>query len=205
MHDKHTHPPQPDNRTDFIALPDSETEPALAPAIYIASLADYNNGTLHGRWIDAAREPEAIYADITAMLAQSREENAEEFAIHDYEQFGNCRINEFDSIEKVSRIARGIKEHGEAFAAWADIHESEPERLDDFSDAYLGQYQSAQDFAEQMADDLGYTDELAKLPESLRPYVHLDSTALAQDMELAGDIHVAPGPPGSVWIFDSRA
>ncbi|SKW27501.1 antirestriction protein [Mycobacteroides abscessus subsp. massiliense] len=66
------------------------------------------------------------------MLAQSPEENAEEFAIHDYDQFGSCRINEFDSIEKVSRIARGIKEYGEAFAAWAELHDGDPERLDDY-------------------------------------------------------------------------
>ena len=205
MHDKHTHTPQPDNHTDTNPLPDSETEPTLAPAIYVASLADYNNGTLHGVWIDAAREPEAIYTDINAMLAQSREENAEEFALHDYDQFGTCRINEFDPIEKVSRIACGIKEHGEAFAAWAELRNGDPEWLDDFRDAYLGHFESAQDFAKQMADDLGYADELAKLPESLRPYVHFDSAALARDMELAGDIYVAPKPFGGVWIFDSRS
>lgn len=204
MHDKHTHTPQPDNQPETNGQPRSEAEPALAPSIYVASLADYNNGTLRGRWIDAAREPEAIYADINAMLAQSPEENAEEFAIHDYDQFGSCRINEFDSIEKVSRIARGIKEYGEAFAAWAELHDGDPERLDDFSDAYLGQYDSTQDFAERMADDFGYADELAKLPESLQPYVHFDSAALARDMEMGGDIDVVPYPSSGVWIFDNR-
>ncbi|SLC19877.1 antirestriction protein [Mycobacteroides abscessus subsp. abscessus] len=204
MHDKHTHTPQPDNHTETNALPHSETEPTLAPAIYVASLADYNNGKLHGVWIDAAREPEAIYVDINAMLARSSEENAEEFAIHDYDQFGTCRLEEFDSIELVSRIARGIKEHGEAFSAWAELHDSNPERLDDFSDAYLGQHESAQDFAEQMADYLGYTDELAKLPESLQTYIHFDSAALARDMEMGGDIDVVPDPSGGVWIFDNR-
>ncbi|WP_100480539.1 antirestriction protein ArdA [Mycobacteroides abscessus] len=205
MHEKHTNTTQSGNQPDNNEVPGHDAEPAPTPAIYVASLADYNNGKLHGAWIDAAREPEAIYTDINAMLAQSREENAEEFAIHDYDQFGTCRISEFDSIEKVSRIACGIKEHGEAFAAWADAYESDPECLDDFSDVHLGHHESTQAFAEQMADDLGYTDELAKLPESLRPYVHFDSAALARDMELAGDIHVASNPSGGVWIFDSRS
>lgn len=204
MHEQHTNTPQSGNQPDNNEVPGHDAEPAPTPAIYVASLADYNNGKLHGAWIDAAREPEAIYTDINAMLAQSREENAEELAIHDYDQFGTCRIEEFDSIELVSRIARGIKEHGEAFAAWAELNDGDPERLDHFGDAYLGHYESTQDFAEQMADDLGYTDELAKLPESLRPYVHFDSTAFARDMELAGDIYVAPDPSGGVWIFDSR-
>lgn len=208
MHDKHTHThthtTQLDNQPDINEVPGHEAEPAPTPAIYVASLADYNNGKLHGIWIDAAREPEAIYADINAMLARSSEENAEEFAIHDYDQFGTCRLEEFDSIELVSRIARGIKEHGEAFSAWAELHDGAPDRLDDFSDAYLGQYASAQAFAEQMADDLGYTDELAKLPESLQPYIHFDSAALARDMEMGGDIDVVPDPSGGSWIFDNR-
>lgn len=204
MHEKHTNATRPDNQPDTNERPGSEAEPALAPSIYVASLADYNNGTLHGRWIDAARETEAIYADIKAMLAQSREEDAEEFAIHDYDQFGTCRIQEFDSIERVSRIARGIKEHGAAFAAWADAHDGDSEYLDNFEEAYLGHYDSAQAFAEQMADDLGYTDELAKLPESLQCYIHFDGAALARDMELGGDIDVVPDPSGGVWIFDSR-
>lgn len=200
MHEKHTNAPQPETNEH----PGSEAEPVLAPSIYVASLADYNNGTLHGRWIDAAREPEAIYADIKSMLAQSPEENAEEFAIHDYDQFGACRIEEFDSIELVSRIARGIKEHGAAFAAWAHTHHGESEYLDNFEEAYLGHYDSTHAFSEQMADDLGYTDELAKLPESLQPYVHFDSAALASDMEIGGDINVVPAPSGGVWIFDNR-
>ncbi|MBB4853376.1 antirestriction protein [Mycobacteroides chelonae] len=208
MHEKHSPTTQPNNTPDNdpenSEHPGPEGTPALAPKIYVASLADYNNGTLHGRWIDAARDADAVHADITAMLAQSREPGAEEFAIHDYDDFGTCRIHEFDSIELVSRIARGITEHGAAFAAWAEVHENDPDRLDDFQDAYLGHHDSVEAFAEQMADDLGYPDELAKLPETLQPYVHFNSAALARDMELASDIYAAPNPSGGVWIFDGR-
>jgi antirestriction protein len=146
-----------------------------------------------------------IKADIDAMLAQSREPDAEEFAIHDYDQFGRCRIHEHDSIDLVARIARGIQEHGYAFAAWADVHEGTPERFDDFEQAYIGHYDSVQDFVEQSADDLGYTEELAKLPESLQPYLRFDSEALARDMELAGDIYTVANPDGGVWIFQGNA
>ena len=58
-----------------------------------------------------------------AMLAKSHEPDAEEWAIHDYEQFGRSRIYEHDSIELVSRIAKGIQEHGYAFSAWIDVHD----------------------------------------------------------------------------------
>ena len=34
--------------------------PQIEPKIYVASLSDYNNGHLHGRWINAAQEAAAI-------------------------------------------------------------------------------------------------------------------------------------------------
>jgi hypothetical protein len=51
------------------------------PRIYVACLAAYNNGCLHGRWIDATT-PDEIWAQVRAMLADSPEPDAEEWAIH---------------------------------------------------------------------------------------------------------------------------
>jgi antirestriction protein len=136
------------------------------------------------------------------MLARSKTPGAEEFAIHDYEQFGGCRIHEYDGIELVSRIAKGIQEHGYAFAAWAEVHESTPERFDDFTNAYLGHYNSLETYACQIADDFGYNAEIAKLPESMQSYVKVDTAAMARDMELSSDVYVAPDPSGGVWLFD---
>jgi antirestriction protein len=203
----HDHPPTPDQNPaeQPEATRSYETAPRPQPSIYVASLADYNNGRLHGEWMDATRDPETIHADIAAMLARSKEPGAEEFAIHDYEQFGACRIHEYDSIELVSRIARGIAEHGYAFAAWAKVHESSPERFDDFADAYLGHYDSTQDYADQIIEDLGLAAELVevRLPESLRGYLRFDTAALARDMELSGALCIVPDPDGGVWLFDA--
>ena len=188
-----------------------ETEPRPHPAIYVASLADYVNGHLHGVWLDAARDPDDIYADIAAMLARSREPNAEEFAIHDHDQFGTWQVEEYDSIERVSRVARGIAEHGHAFAAWVDVLDGElgdidpDDAADAFHEAYLGHYDSVTDYAEQMADDLGYADELARLPEHLRTYLRFDAAAFARDLEASGDIAAITAPSGGVWIFNANA
>ena len=57
----------------------------IKPRIYVASLSDYNAGRLLGRWIDADLEAEANNAEISAMLAESREYPAEARALHDYE------------------------------------------------------------------------------------------------------------------------
>ena len=99
----------------------------MSPQIWVGSLADYNNGDLHGQWLDAAREPEEIHADIQAMLARGpaarRGEAPEEWGIFDYEDFGSLRLGEYESIEDVARLAAGIVEHGPAFAAWAEATE----------------------------------------------------------------------------------
>ncbi|OYN77681.1 antirestriction protein ArdA [Mycolicibacterium sphagni] len=202
MNETHHEPTQPEAQPD--AATRQEAEPIPSPRIYVASLADYNNGVLHGAWINAAREPDDIQADIVAMLAKSREPNAEEWAIHDYDQFGRWRVNEYDSIEQVSRVAKGIAQHGYAFAAWADVFDGEPASFDTdaFQEAFLGRYDSVQDYVEQMADDLGYEDELARLPEHLRRYVRIAYGTMARDMLASGGIAVVdhPGDDG-VWIF----
>ncbi|MEP0315093.1 MAG: antirestriction protein ArdA, partial [Hyphomonas sp.] len=55
--------------------------PAPRPRIYVACLAAYNNGCLHGRWI-AVTTPDEIMSEVRAMLADSPLPDAEEWAIH---------------------------------------------------------------------------------------------------------------------------
>lgn len=180
------------------------------PTIWVASLSDYNNGILHGAWLDANRDPDEIHGDIQAMLAASPTmastgEPAEEWAIHDYEGFGQFRLGEYDSIELVRRIARGIAEHGLAFAGYAEAMDGDEDTLGAFTDAYLGHYESVEAYAEQLVDDLGYQQLIdAAVPQSLQPYVRIDTAALGRDMELGGDLHVLAADDGGVWLFDAR-
>ena len=46
--------------------------------IYVACLAAYNNGILHGRWIDANQDAWAIWDEVSEMLKTSPEADAEE-------------------------------------------------------------------------------------------------------------------------------
>lgn len=175
MHDQPPTPPtHPAEHTESGA--DYERAPRPRPSIYVASLADYNNGRLHGEWLDAARDPSDIHADIAAMLARSKEPDAEEFAIHDFEQFGSCRIHEYDSIELVSRLAIGIREHGGAFAAYADLVGSENATETGFTDTYHGTYPTFRDFADEFKQSLGWDDELERFGDQtgLRPFITFD-------------------------------
>jgi antirestriction protein len=174
------------------------------PRIYVASLSDYNSGVLHGTWIDANKGPDELQAEVEAMLARSPTFNAEEFAIHDYEGFGQYAVGEYDSIERVSTIARGIADHGLAFGAWAANLGDEADALDQFEDAYLGEWESVEAYAEDLMDSFDWQDALYnQLPAALHPYVKIDIERFARDLELSGDVTVAHHV-GGVWIFDGR-
>jgi antirestriction protein len=183
---------------------EGESEQKVRPRIYVASLSDYNEGRLHGGWFDANREPEELEKEIGFMLACSPEPVAEEWAIHDHEGFGLAYISEYESLETVSRLARGIAEHGLAFAAWAAIQSNDEEALGRFGDAYLGNWESLEEYADELLFWLDLDEAQKLLPESIRPYLALNVEAFARDLELGGDVITVKAPDGSVWVFDGH-
>ena len=192
--------------------PDSPeaAEPQLHPQIWVGSLLDYNAGILHGDWIDATQTDEAIREQVTSILAASPTmdetgEPAEEWGIFDHDDFGSYKVQEYDGLEDVARIARGIRDHGPAFAAWADLHDGDQDMLDQFEEAYLGEYDSPDAWAETVMDDLGIHQRLEQeLHGDMARYVRIDTGAWVQDAWLFGDIAIVHRPGGGVWIFQSR-
>ncbi len=180
-----------------------ENEPKEpTPQIYVASLADYNAGRLHGVWIDATLNKEEINEAVTKMLKRSPEPFAEEYAIHDFEGFGPLRLSEYESLETVERLAQGISEHGMAFAHFASCFgTTDADLLDDFGNAYIGHYDSVKEYAEELLVDLGAEQVLEKMvPEGLASYIHIDVDFFANDLEISGDIMTSEGDDG-VYIF----
>ena len=150
------------------------------PRIYVASLSDYNAGRLHGTWINADQDVDDINQDVQTMLHRSSEPIAEEWAIHDYEGFGDFHLHEYESLDVVARLGAGIAEHGEAFAAYANLVGTEPGMLEDFEDRYLGTWDSLEEYAENLLDDLGVDTE-AIGPDWLQPYLRFDLEAFVRD------------------------
>ena len=174
----------------------------LHPKIYVASLSDYNEGRLHGVWIDAAQDADAIHGEITAMLAASRSLSAEEWAIHDFEDFGSVRLSEWESMETVSQLGLGIAEHGAAFAHWAEIvGTNDHAELQRFEESYLGRWDSLEAYAQQVFDDLGLEQQLDDVvPTGLRPYVRIDYEMFGRDV--ASELHVVQDE-AQVHIFQT--
>ena len=195
------HEPQPEQQPQAAERP-ADTPP---PRIWVGSLADYNAGRLHGQWLDAAQDSEQLRQQVQAMLSRSRTPGAEEYGIFDYDGFGGLRLDEYESLDVVARIANGIIEHGPAFAAWAQLHDADPGMLDHFEDAFCGAYDSREAWADTMLEDLNTEHALAKLPTWLQRHVHIDRTGMARDLELAGEVWIEDNPAGGIWVFDTRA
>lgn len=185
------------------ACTNHQTEAAGTPRIYVASLADYNAGRLLGRWIDANQPIKAIREQVAEMLAESTELVAEEWAIHDYENFGTLRLSEYEDLDHVARLAELMEEHGPLFAELVG-HFGDASNIDEarryMEEAYRGAYDNLAEFAQDLVEDC-YADVLKVLPDFIR--YHIDYESVALDMELAGDIFTV-SCDGKLHVFDTQ-
>ena len=162
--------------------------------IYVACLAAYNNGKLHGAWIDATQDVDDIMSDVQAMLQSSPEEDAEEWAIHDYEGFGDYRLSEYESFDTVHMIACFFEEHPDLGCDLlshfnGDIDEART-ALDD---QYQGCYSSIADYAQNL------TEETTTIPQHLEYYIDYDR--MGRDMEMSGDIFTIETAHDEIHVF----
>ncbi|MEM9520400.1 MAG: antirestriction protein ArdA [Actinomycetota bacterium] len=178
---------------------DRDSKATIRPRIYVASVADYNNGHLHGKWLDAAQPVEDLNDQVNAMLRTSTQPNAEEYAIHDHEGWHGWTPNEYTALGTIARAGAGLVEHGPAFGHWlhytGEITDDATER---FEGAYLGEWTSMLDYAEHLTEDIGVSIQVD--PESWSHYVHFDHQTLARDLEV--ELHAADSRIGGIFLFD---
>lgn len=180
---------------------DRDTGPQ--PEIWVGSLADYNNGRLHGVWLDATLSPGELVDAIAFMLGNSPTGGAEEYAIMDYHDFYGIDLGEHPPLDNLSRIANGITEHGEPYAHWAaHVGTGNTPALDRFEDHYRGRFDSTQAYAEHILTETSAYDHFEDLPEDIRDFATFDTEAMATDMEHY--LHVTEAACGCVHIFDPR-
>ena len=114
------------------------------------------------------------------MLFRSPIEEAEEWAIHDYEGFEGAEIGEYYSFANVVELADYIRERGELGAQVLNYYGGNIEDAKARFDEYAGEYDSLAAYAEELTEQSGET-----IPERLAPYI--DYKAMAHDYEQSGD------------------
>ena len=160
--------------------------------IYMACLASYNNGILHGCWIDPLEGVEAVQEAIAKMLAASPTEGAEEYALHGYEGFEGVSLSEYEGLESIYEMAFFIEDNTSLGAALiAQFHSLEDAKIA-ITDHYAGCYRSVEDFAQEI------TEETTDIPDSLRFYI--DYEKMARDM-LINDVFAIELAHDEVHVF----
>jgi antirestriction protein len=162
--------------------------------IYVACLAAYNNGRLHGAWIDVGTDEWAIWDGIQAMLKASPIAGAEEWAIHDYEGFEGIRIGENIGIDTLVQIAAFLAEHGTVGAEVLTYYGGDlDEARAAMEDRHLGRFTSLADYVQEV------TEETMIIPQALKYYI--DWQAMARDAEINGDVFVIETAHDEVHVF----
>jgi antirestriction protein len=175
----------------------------VAPRIWVGSLADYNEGTLHGEWFDATCTSDELTLATRFMLRTSRSPDAEEWAVMDYDGFAGIDLGEYASFDVISRVAQGIAEHGEAFGHWAAYVGSEStDEIERFGDHYRGEWESFEAYVKDYLEETEFYRFLDQVPEDMRGYVEVDVEQMARDW--GSDYEVVERPDGGVWVFDPR-
>jgi len=163
------------------------------PKIYVACLAAYNAGILHGEWIEANQELDDLWKEVRNVLASSPVEDAEEWAIHDYEGFGMHSLSEYSSIEHVHDLAEFIEEHEELGVSLIEHFCGDLEDAKRALEHYIGTYESLEDYAREI------TEETTQIPEHLAFYI--DYERMAHDIDMNGDVFTIQLSHDQVHIF----
>lgn len=176
--------------------------------IYVACLASYNAGTLHGAWIDieGLNQDEILEEIQTQVLLTSPNPNvevmidgeavpsAEEWVIHGYDGIPS-HFGEYPDLEELITYCEGYAEQGDAWKAYVEYFSFEPS-LADFEERYQGEYSNPTDWAEHFIDE---TDGLSGMPENLRYY--FDYEAYARDAEMSGDLTFCQESHSTCYVF----
>lgn len=169
--------------------------------IYVACLASYNAGILHGRWIDASSDVDAMQAEISAMLRASPCPNvtvrdpdtgenvpsAEEYAVHDYDGVPST-FGEYPSLQSIADFVALTEEfdHIDAddiAAIAANWHGDMTAARDALQDNFCGVYDSFRDYADEAADEMiAAHSPGAEIPQALINY--FDYAAWSRDLAL---------------------
>jgi len=163
--------------------------------IYVADLAAYNNGYLHGVWIDITQELDDIWEHINKMLkATPIDEVSEEYAIHDYEGFNGYSLGEYEGIETAQKIACFIEEHEEIGGELLNHFNGDIEDATKaIEDNYCGCHKSVADYAQEL------TEETSEIPKHLEFYI--DYEKMGNVMEMNGEIYTIDISYDEVHIF----
>ena len=124
------------------------------PRIYVADLEAYNNGRLVGEWLDLAdyNDADELMDAIQDVLKKS---GGEEYAIHDVEYVPRSLYSEYMSKNDFEALYE-VMETAKRYDLPLEVVEEIVSQYGEGGvEEFYGKYDDAEDFAEQLVDDIG--------------------------------------------------
>jgi len=165
----------------------------IGPTNWVGALSAYNDGTLHGGWLDLARiDGEAAWRQACDhLIATSPEPREARIRILDATGLGR-HLGQDPAAEDVVALGRAARDlAGEvlpAFEAWIELADWTPDRhgageaLETFRRCFLGRFASLENWAHRRLEGSGL---LTPVPRELRPF--LDAVAWAH-ADVGGEV-----------------
>ena len=151
--------------------------------IYIGDLAAYNNGILHGVWVNALDGIEVIQEEINNMLSASPAPGAEEYEVQDLSGFPSFCYSDYTSIDFLVEVAE--------FLDSCDFKDSLINKVVEYcggdlenaknmiEENYSGSFDREVDFAYDLVDQMYSESELGPMAN------YIDYDAFAHDLLMA--------------------
>lgn len=164
--------------------------------VYVGTYAKYNSGSIAGAWLTCDD-----YADKDAFLEACAElhkdESDPELMFQDHEGIPDGYISESSIDESLWEFLELDDDEKEIVTLYRD-NVRDDATIDEAKEAYLGTYDSEEDWAAQYWEESGL---LADIPEHAQNYI--DYEAYARDARLGGDV-VFIRHNGDTWVFSNH-
>lgn len=163
-------------------------KPLTKYGVYFANLSAYNSGRLIGEWVyPLLYDSFDDFAEAIKEATKDGTEYADEIAIHDYDNFPN--MGEYPNHESIYNLAHAIDgshlDDEILIKYFKDYYSSDLEELSDcirdIEDAYIGEYDSFEEYANEVAD----CDILERISKDAQQFVfnYFDYDKHARNLE----------------------
>lgn len=160
-----------------------KTQLEVKPAIYVGTYKKYNEGSLQGEWVQLDQ-----FTDEDEFLEYIKElhddEDDPEFMFQDHEGIPEKFISESHLDNDFWEYQETINNcyNPEAMQAFVNAGYD----ASDFDESYNGQFDSDEDFAENMADELGYINKDVSWPYTCIDWEHAAREIMYDYFEING-------------------
>lgn len=156
--------------------------------IYLTNLAEYNAGTLVGKWLELPLSDEELEKEMREVLGDD-----EEYFITDYEAPFN--IDEYENLSGLNEFAESVmdlegNDQESLVFLISDMGFSKEEALEKYQDVVFYPGMTVEDVASELVEEGIFGD----LNETIKSYI--DYEKLARDLQIDGYYET---PKGTFW------